>query len=193
MQKVGLCGNIGSGKTTVAGIFRAMGAFVFHADDMAKQVLLEKGVLQELMKRFGPQILDENHQLNRKLLASYIFNDTQSLAFVSNLVHPKVRQAYHDFCSKNRQAPVCIYEAAILIETGFYKELNKTILVTAPEKTRIQRVMQRDNISQTEVVQRTKNQWPEERKIPYADFIIVNDGNNPLLEQCLAVYQRLAL
>lgn len=191
MLKVGITGNIGSGKTTVARIFQALGAAVFHADEEAKLIINETTQKEILTNRFGGHILDNDHNIDRKKLAGLIFNNSEALDFVNHLIHPLVRKRFKQFCNSDPGATICIYEAAVIIETGFYKQLDKVILVTAPEALRIRRVIERDHVSEEHVRQRNNNQWPESRKAKYSDFVINNDSNNPLLEQCLSVYQQL--
>lgn len=192
MLKAGLTGNIGSGKTTVAKIFSILGAAVFNADEEAKLLLNEPSQKAGLVKYFGKGILRSGHQIDRKKLALLIFNNNEALSFVNRLIHPLVRQRFSEFCHQHIASPVCIYEAALIIETGFYLQLDKTIMVTAPEELRIQRVVLRDGTSVELLLHRMKNQWPEELKIPHADFIINNDGLTPLLEQCQAIFAEIS-
>jgi dephospho-CoA kinase len=191
MLKAGLTGNIGSGKTTVAKVFHSFGIPVFDADSQAKNALNESVQLEKLIAHFGPEISESDNKIDKKLFAHLVFNDPAALDYVNKLIHPIVRQRFFDFCEKHAGAPFCIYEAAIIIETGFYKQLDKTILVAAPESLRIQRVKKRDNLSEETIRERMKNQWPEEQKISTADFVIVNDEKLPLLEQCIEVYDKI--
>lgn len=193
MQKIGLTGNIGSGKTTVAKIFQAFGAALFNADSAAKNILNEETQLKILVTRFGNQILNEDHQVDRKRLAEIIFNNEEALDFINHLIHPLVRKRFKEFCRSRAKERLCIYEAAVLIETGFFKQMDKVILVTAPIETRIHRVMERDKISRDLVMERMKNQWDEIRKARFADFTIVNDNTLPLLEQCEEIFQKLSM
>lgn len=191
MLKIGLTGNIGSGKTLIAKIFSTFGAAVFNSDDEAKLIMKEERVQKLLIERFGIHILNEENIIDRKLLAQLLFNDKDALNFANNLIHPLVRQNFKDFCIKHANSPCCIYEAAIIIETGYYKNLDRVILVTAPEKLRIQRIVDRDKINEALVKQRMENQWSEDEKIPFADFIIVNDGSKPLVKQCVDVFNKI--
>jgi len=191
MIKVGLTGNIGSGKTIIAKVFRTLGAYVFHADDEAKLLLNDAEILSELVRRFGNEVIGSVHKVDQAALARIVFGNQDALNFVNNLVHPAVRKRFENFCNQNLHYRFVIYEAAILIETGYYKKLDKTILVTAPEAIRLQRVMVRDKITTEMVYLRMRNQWAEERKVPFADYIVVNDGISPVLRQCLDIYNEL--
>ncbi len=193
MLRAGLTGNIGSGKSTVARIFEALGAAVFKADEEAKKILFEPTQQEKIITHFGDGVTGSENEIDRHKLAQHIFGDKEALDFVNQLIHPIVRKRFNQFCEKNSNAPVCIYEAAILIETGFYKSLDKIIYVCAPEELRIQRVMQRDGVDRNAVLRRMKNQWPEERKKQFGDHIIVNNESLPLLDQCLTIYNELTL
>lgn len=192
MLRVGLTGNIGSGKSTVARIFESLGAAVFNADEEAKRAISEPRQQEILITQFGKGITGPDHAIDRRKLAELIFNDKEALGFVNHLIHPIVRKRFNEFCDKNSKTPLCIYEAAILIETGYYTRLDRIIYVNAPEELRIQRVMQRDGVDRKAVLQRMKNQLPEEQKKKFGDHIIINDESVPLLDQCLKVFNELA-
>lgn len=188
MLKIGITGGIGSGKTTVCKIFEILGIPIFYADSVAKSLLETDLVLkQEMIKSFG-SLIYQGSRLNRKLLASIVFNDAISLSKLNDLVHSRIRIAFEKWCSEKAHMSYVIEEAAILFETGFYKEMDKTILVCASIETRIKRVMQRDNIPESEVTARIKNQLPDEEKIKLADFIIYNEESKPLIKQVLTIH-----
>ena len=187
---VGITGGIGSGKSTVCEIFRVLGIPVFEADKVARNLMNENSVIrQNLVEWFGNEIYSEN-QLNRKLLAEHIFNDDSLLNKVNSLVHPIVREEFKKW--KNSQNTVySVYEAAILFESGFYKLMDFTILITAPEQIRINRVMKRDNLSQDQVVARIKNQWPDDEKRKLATTVIINDNKNLIIPQIIEIDKKL--
>lgn len=189
MLKVGLTGNIGSGKSLVASIFRTLSIPVFNADHEARTIINLDEVKGKLSTLFGSEIF-ENDQINRKALAEIVFNDPKQLQLLNNIIHPQVRKSYEAWTIQHSNAPYFIYEAAILIETGFYKELDKIIFVSASEEIRIQRVMQRDNTTREQVVQRMKNQWNETRKTLFADYIIQNNEHDLLIPQVMAIHDQ---
>ncbi len=191
MLTVGLTGNIGSGKTMVARILNILGASVFYADEAAKTIINDEFILPLLLKRFGPRVLNQDKMIDRHILAQLLFTDPEALKYVNALIHPVVRKRFDDFCKGHAYTPCCIYEAAILIETGFYIQLDRIILVTAPEALRIQRVMHRDQAGEEHIRQRMKKQWSEDRKSAFAHYIICNDGSKPLLRQCLEVFGKM--
>ena len=187
---VGITGGIGSGKSTVCEIFKILGVPVFEADKVAKNLMNENIVIrQNLVEWFGNEIYSEN-QLNRKLLAEHIFNDNNLLTKVNSLVHPIVREEFEKW--KNKQETVySVYEAAILFESGFYKLMDFTVLITAPEQIRINRVMKRDNLSQDQVVARINNQWTDDKKRKLATTVIINDNKNLIIPQIIEIDKKL--
>jgi dephospho-CoA kinase len=191
MLKVGLTGNIGSGKTLVAGIFSAMGIPVFHADTEARKLFDEEDIKDKIREVFGDQAFSLSGDVNRQALAEIVFSDENLLTELNNIIHPVVRVRYRQWCLMNADKPYTLYEAAILFESGHYKEMDKVICVTAPELLRIKRVTERDGITVDEVKKRMANQWEEEKKVQLADFVINNDGDQPLEAQVLAIHEQL--
>jgi dephospho-CoA kinase len=129
--------------------------------------------------------------IDRKLLASKLFGNQPAIDFVNGLVHPAVRMKFEKWSANVADADYLLYEAAIIFETGYYKQLNATILVTAPEKLRLKRVTERDQVDEEAVMKRMEHQWPDEKKIPLADYVINNDGNNHLIPQVLAIHEQI--
>jgi dephospho-CoA kinase len=193
MLRVGLTGNIGSGKSLVASIFQTLGTSVFCADAEAKKLYERNSVKDQIRRWFGSQIFTEEGVIDRKALAGIIFNDEDELKKVNELIHPLVRESFHEWISERQNDPYVIYEAAILFESGHYKELDKIILVTAPADIRIKRVMERDGIPREDVLARMAHQCEEEKKMHLADFIIRNDGKEMVIPQVMEVHRRLML
>lgn len=193
MIKVGITGGIGSGKTTVCRMFESLGIPVYNADERAKYLMQhEHYLIDGIKKNFGEEVY-ENGKLNRQLLASKVFNNPAKLAVLNSLVHPAVfRDTERWAAEQNPDLPYVIKEAALLIEAGSHKTLDKLIVVTAPLNTRLKRVSERDNIGTDEIMARVNNQLPEEEKVKLADFVITNDGALQDLErQVLAVHDQL--
>jgi dephospho-CoA kinase len=187
MLRVGLTGSIGSGKTLVASIFEALGVEVFYADAEAKLLFGDPEVKAEITGQFGDHILDEHSQIVNKRLAAIVFNDPPSLMKLNAIIHPRVMQRLLMWFESRQSRPYAIQEAAILFESGFSKECDAVVTVSAPEKIRVKRVMERDHISREEVLLRMKNQWTDEEKRSKADYIIVNDGKRMVIPQVLKV------
>ncbi|OQX81170.1 MAG: dephospho-CoA kinase [Bacteroidetes bacterium 4484_249] len=188
--KVGLTGNIGSGKSVVAEIFRILGVPVYHADLEAKKFLDNKNVQLEIKKRFGSAVFD-NNLINRKKLAEIVFKNPEALSFLNSLIHPLVRQDLQLWIEKHSGFAYVVYEAAILFESGFYKNFDKIITVTSPLELSIKRVMKRDGIKREDVQIRIKNQWEQDKKIELSDFIINNDESQLILPQVLKINKKL--
>ena len=189
---IGITGGIGSGKTTVCKVFRLLGAPVFEADAVAKKLYDSDDELRSgLIQLFGESIYDTEGFLNRKKLASLIFNNDNHLENVNRLVHPAVRKAYQQWLKEHLNKPYIIHEAAILFESGFYKMMNFTILVTAGQEQRIERVVKRDGVSRQMVLQRMGKQWSEEKKAKLADIVLLNDNKNLILPEIIGIDRNL--
>lgn len=191
MIRLGLTGGIGSGKTTVAGIFEHLGVPVYYADDRAKAIV-DRDLKEEIMDRFGVGELDSG-DLDRKALAHIVFNDQAKLAELNSIVHPKVAQDWKDWC-ENRESenePYVIKEAAILFESGAHETVDQVLVVTAPEDIRIQRVIDRDGVTEDHVKSRMNNQMDEQSKVELANHVINNDGDHSLLKQVIKIHTEL--
>lgn len=170
---IGLTGGIGSGKTTVANIFRSHGIPVYIADEEAKKITDDPKVVARIVEIFGNEILDDG-LINRKVLATVVFNDAEKLKQLNSIIHPAVKKHFLQWVEHHQNQPFVIKEAAILFETGNDKDCDAVITVTAPLETRISRVMQRDKASREEILKRIDNQWPDEMRISKSNFIINN-------------------
>jgi dephospho-CoA kinase len=170
---VGLTGGIGSGKTTVAKLFSKLGAPIYIADVEAKKLTESSKIIRRKLIALLGEDTYVGIKLNRKFVADKIFNDKALLEAVNGIIHPKVASHFRKWVAK-QNTPYVIKEAAILFENGSYKDCDLVILVTAPKKIRIARVMARDNTSETEIEQRMNNQWTDEEKRKLADIVIEN-------------------
>ncbi|MGB1210963.1 MAG: dephospho-CoA kinase [Lacinutrix venerupis] len=190
MITVGLTGGIGSGKTTVAKAFEALDIPIYIADDEAKKLMNNSKVIRrKLIKLFGEEAY-LNGTLNKPYLAKAIFNNKELLKKMNAIVHPKVGKHFVKW--KNKQtAPYVIKEAAILFENGSYKNYDYIITVTAPEETRIKRVLKRDNSNIKKVKAIIANQWPDIEKIKLSDFVIENIDIKKTKEEVLKTHQQL--
>jgi dephospho-CoA kinase len=191
MQKVGLTGNIGSGKTTVCRVFEMLDIPVYYADAEARKILYRKDVADKLGALFGKEVLDRDGKPDRKKIAGIVFSDPAQLKKLNALVHPLVRRDYETWLEKQSDSPYTIQEAAILFETGHYKRFDKTILVTAPTEVRIDRVCRRDKVSAGEVRARMRNQAEQQELEKLADYVICNDGKLLVIPQILIIHQQL--
>jgi len=191
MLKVGITGGIGSGKTTVCQIFEKLGVPVYYADQRAKELMEDDSQLRaEIKEEFGDDIYDAEGKLNRKKLAEIVFNNEEKLLKLNGMVHPAVfrdNQSWNEVLAK-KGYPYTLKEAALLVETGSYRTLDKLIVVSAPEEDRIKRVMARDGSTEEQVLARIKAQMPEEQKVKYADYIIFNDRIMDLVPEVTKIH-----
>jgi dephospho-CoA kinase len=190
MIVLGITGGIGSGKTTVANLFKELGVPVFIADAQAKEVMnTSLAVRQKIIEYFGENSYDDN-QLNRAYLAKQVFANKEALQMLNGIVHPVVAEEFSAW--KNKQnTPIVAYEAAILFENNRQKECDYTILVTAPKEIRINRVQKRDHSTQSQIEARMSNQWSDKRKIKLADFVIKNEDLLKTEENVQEIYKYL--
>lgn len=173
MKIIGLTGGIGSGKTTVANMFLDLGIPVYIADTEAKKLTnSSKLIMRELTQLLGNDAYSQG-VLNTKYVADKIFNDKTLLEAVNSLIHPVVEAHFKTWVA-NQTGPYVIKEAAILFENGTFRNFDKIILITAPEKLRIARIKAREKSTISEIMQRMDNQWSDERKAKLADFVIEN-------------------
>lgn len=170
---IGLTGGIGSGKTTIANEFQALGVPVYIADDEARKLMQSTEVIKAIKTIFGDTVFDDD-KLNREKLAQIVFNDPEKLAQLNTIVHPAVKKHFSEWILNHKDAPFIIYEAAILFESGSYKKCDLIITVTAPIEIRIQRVMERDKTTREQVLKRINMQWNDEKRILKSDFVIKN-------------------
>ena len=187
MIRVGLTGGIGSGKSTVAQIFEVLGIPVFYADDEAKRILNEDEELkQSIIKNFGADSYKDG-LLDRKYIASIVFNDKEKLELLNSLTHPATMRNGEAWMNK-QTSPYAIHEAALIFEAGVNKRLDYVIGVTAPEALRIKRVIERDNITSEEVKKRIVRQMEENSKMKLCNFVLVNDELQMLMPQVLKLH-----
>tara|TARA_B100000524_G_scaffold115423_1_gene56385 strand:- start:3272 stop:3865 length:594 start_codon:yes stop_codon:yes gene_type:complete len=177
MIKVGLTGGIGSGKSTVSKILISKGFSVYNSDNRAKWLMNNNDNLKSnIISIFGNKAYIKG-SLNRKYLSAKVFNDSLKLKALNNLVHPLVAIDFKNWLLNQKSKDFVFKEAAILIESGAYKEMDKIIVVSCPENIRLERVLKRDGNSPELVKKRIQNQISETEKINHADFVVKNNGS----------------
>lgn len=184
---IGLTGGMGSGKTLVASTFKKLGAFIIDADILCRELVLRgQPALDLIVQTFGPDILDSAGNLDRKKMAAIIFDDAKRKQDLENILHPLVfseeEKIYREIHQQNPQALVII-DAALLIESGNYKNVDKVVLVACDVETQVQRVLKRSAFNREEVLDRIRSQMPLAEKRKFADYIIDNSSTEEDLRE----------
>lgn len=190
--QIGITGGIGAGKSIVCKIFSVLGIPTYDADSRAKAVMTTDGILIEgIKKEFGTLSFKADGALNREYLAAAVFNNPERLKKLNALVHPRVALDYENWLASKTLAPYVIKEAALLIESGSYKSLDKLLVVSAPEELRIKRVLGRDkHRDEAQIKNIIQNQLDEQEKLKSADFIINNDDKHSVIEQVISIHKQ---
>ena len=188
---VGLTGGIGSGKTTIAKHIKSMGIPVYIADDEAKKILMLPETLNALKLVFGNSIFDEG-LLNKDKLSNIVFNNPEMLKQLNQIIHPAVKRDFENWLIANKNHPIVVKEAAILFESGSYKDCDAVITIVAPLNIRIQRIIARDNTIYEAVLSRINNQWTDEMRIEKSDYVIENEDVNIACKQTENILKTLS-
>ncbi len=189
--QIGVAGGIGSGKSTVCKVIEQLGYPVFYSDQEGKKLMVhDPKMIKQVKAIFGPEAYI-NNDLNRPFLAEKVFQNRKLLSQLNDIVHPAVREAFNRFTELNCEKKLIFNEAAILFETGAFRNFDVNILVIAPKNIRISRIMTRDNTSQDQVISRMNNQWEDDKKIPLADYVIHNSDSDDLEPQIKEIITHL--
>lgn len=190
--RIGITGGIGSGKSVVSHLLEIMGVPVYISDAESKRLTVNDAFIRrELTALLGEGIYDGD-ELNKPMLASYIFGNPEHIRTVNGIIHPRVRDDFRQWVVRHAACPIVGMESAILIEAGFAGEVDAVVMVYAPEEVRITRAMLRDAASRELVERRVRSQMSDEEKCKQADFVIVNDGETPLIPQVLDLMTSLS-
>ena len=191
MLKLGITGGIGSGKTTVCRLFELLGIPVYYADEESKKLLdADKQVKEQVVKVFGDSILNDAGIIDRKKLAEIVFNNKEQLEKLNTILHPAVGLHFENW-QKKQTSPYILKEAAILFESGAFKQVDKVLTIITPLELKIQRTIKRDGISREEVINRMQHQMNDEEKVKRSDFVIKNDEQELLIPQVLDLHNQL--
>ena len=190
--QIGITGGIGSGKSVICKIFTCLGVPVYDADSRAKSIMTTDGILiEQIKKEFGDLVYLPDGSLDREYLSRVIFENQEKRSLLNQMVHPRVAADTDRWLDQNREASYVVREAALLIESGAYQNVDKVILVTAPEELRIKRVLARDpHRLREEVVKIMATQLPEEEKKKVADVVVYNDETQLLVPQILHLHNQ---
>ena len=194
MLKVGITGGIGSGKSTVSCFFSELGVPVYDSDQRAKSLMQhDDSIIIKIKKEFGDDSY-LNNVLNRSHIAEIVFKNELKLKQLNAIVHPVVRTDFNNWLSQNSNARFVIKEAAIMIESGAYKDLDKLIVVNANREQKIKWIKKRDHLLLEDIENRIQNQLSDKIRNQYADFIIENNSSKKeLKQQVLSIYNKLTV
>jgi dephospho-CoA kinase len=200
MLRIGLTGGLASGKTFVGRVLADLGCFLIQADDLGHQVMLKGAeAYPAILAEFGPNILTEADEIDRRKLGAIVFAQPERLAKLNAIVHPAVRVRSNALAAAFAAAfaaqdphGIIVYEAAILVETGSFRDYDKLIVASCTEEQQIERAVMRDHFTREEVLNRLHRQMPLEEKVKYADYVIDTSGTKEhTLDQTRTVYASL--
>lgn len=185
MNKIGITGGIGSGKSVVATLLTLSGVPVYIADEESKRLTATSPVIREqLIALLGKEVYTAEG-VNKQYLAACIFHHPDCLQKVNAIIHPEVNRHFQAWAERQR-TPYCAIESAILFESGFDRTVDIRLMVYAPLELRIDRAVQRDALPRTEILRRIENQMADELKKDRSDYVIYNNDRQPLIPQVAA-------
>jgi dephospho-CoA kinase len=193
MLKVGLTGNIGSGKSIISKIFSIYGVPVYHADQESGKFLSDPFVKEKIVSFFGETILNTTGEIDKHSLADSVFSDKEKLMKLNSILHPLVVSDFLNWCRTFDKVPYIIQEAAIIYESGVAGIFDKIIHVSCPKEVAIERVVKRDGTDADRVLKRMQFQMKDEEKAGLADFVILNDGIEMILPQITSIHEKLTV
>ena len=191
MISIAITGGIGSGKSYVCKQLEAMGVPIYDADSQAKQLMLTDPVIKEQLVALLGEDVYEHGQLNKKMLAEYLFAEASHADLINGIVHPRVKHHFLMWLQSNADKEIAGMECAILFESGFDQVVDKVVMVTAPEPLRLERAMKRDAATQQQIKARMNMQMPDAEKERRSHFSICNDGKMPVEPQIAALIEKL--
>ena len=184
MIRLGITGGIGSGKSLVSALLAKRGIDVYDCDSKARAIMQTDAARSALTDATGIDFYIDG-QLDKRRMADYLFSSERNARIVDDIVHPLVRQDFAEWCRRNEQngSRICAMESAILFEAGMKDAVDAVVVVDAPERLRLERVMKRDSVASYKVEERIRMQMPQEQKVQLADYVICNDGDEINLER----------
>ncbi|MBO6027354.1 MAG: dephospho-CoA kinase [Bacteroidales bacterium] len=191
--KIGITGNIGSGKSYVCSLFKALGVPVFDSDREAKLLYDRPEIRQKMVERFGAGIYHADGTLDRGLMASKVFSDACALGYVESVLYPALNACFAEW-TDIQETPYVLYESALIFEKHLESMFDAVIVVAASEEVRIRRVMVRDHCTEEQVKARMALQLPQSEKVTQADYVIVHeadDEDETLKEQIQIIHSAL--
>lgn len=193
MKKIGITGGIGAGKSLICEIFQLLGIPNYPADFRAKWLQSNDPELKaKIVFHFGKEAYFGNGELNRDFLSKEVFADDEKLELLNSLVHPAVAEDFEKWCAQHADKPYILKEAALLFETGSYKQLDATINIHANEELRLKRTLERDpQRTKESVLSIIKKQFSDEDRMELADYVIYNDESQSVIRQVMELHEEL--
>jgi dephospho-CoA kinase len=190
---IGITGSFGSGKTTVAKMFAKLGAYVIDADRVYHSLIKPgRSCYKRIVRHFGKGILGISGHIDREKLSKSVFKEKSKLKLLNRLVHPEITKEIRR-AIKSRKEKVIIVDAALLLESGFYKEVDKVILVANKKKEQVKRIRNKRGLSSAKTLGRIQMQMPFKKSRAFADFIIDNSGTKTqTLRQVKDIWRKIS-
>lgn len=188
---IGLTGGIGSGKTTVSKIFETMGCTIYNSDEKAKELYFNPSIKKLVINLLGTKAYLSPSEINKEYISKTVFSNPSLLHKLNEIIHPAVKEDFTNFKHKFSSKSLIIKESALLFETNINKDVDYSILITAPTDIKIKRVMSRNHISKEEIEKRMNAQWTDEQKKALANAVIINDDSTALIPQVISIIEKL--
>ena len=192
MKTIGITGGIGSGKTTVCKIFELLGAPIFYADEEAKKLYDDKKISTQVVKLVGKKVLGKDGEIDKKKLAGIVFSDKRLLTKLNGIIHPVVMKKFSVWKKLQKGKKYVIKEAAIMIESGSYKDIDILVNIKSPKELKIKRLLIRNNTSKEDIETRMKEQLSDKEREKYSDAVIINDDKHSLIAQVLNLHKKIS-
>jgi dephospho-CoA kinase len=191
MRVIGLTGGIGSGKSTIAGVFKTLGVAVYNSDERAKDLYFVPEIKTQVEELLGAKAYRNKSAINKKYIAEKIFSDKVLLEKLNAIIHPAVGKDFDAFKKSHSEEKYIVKESALLIEAGLLKTIDKLIVVTSDITLRVERIKKRDDLTKEEIEKILKKQLSDSDKIKKADWVIENDEKNLIIPQVLKIHKSL--
>lgn len=188
---LGITGGIGSGKSTVARIFETLGYPVFNSDDAARTIYFDAEVKEKVIDLLGTDVYASETKINKGLISSKIFSNSDLLEKLNEIIHPAVGQKFELFKRNHSTHPVIIKETALLFEAKVESQVDKILVVVADDALRINRVMSRDGLSKEEVIKKIQSQLSQDEKIKRSHFVIYNNEKEFITTQVIKLIDQI--
>lgn len=189
---IGVTGGIGSGKSYICRIISTLGFPVYNCDAEAKKLMnTNKHIINSLKQLIGENSYDSEGNLNKPIIAQFLFANEENAHKINNVVHPVVKEDFRSWASA-QNADLIFMESAILFESGFNDVVDNVITITAPPETRIERTIRRDNTTREQVIARMNQQMQDEERVRLSDYIICNNTNDNVEQQIKTIIETLS-